>query len=151
VDLRVYTGGQTKSLKVKTVSSDSLYESMTRRTFEERATLGLQLASTGSRRDTIGVFVIGVDESGPSAKAGVEGGSHVPSINKRDARARAGEKDDSFFRSSNVARLEREVSKLKPGDDVTLRVYYNGQYKNVTVKAIRASDLSRHTHSMTII
>jgi len=151
VDLHVYTGGQTKSVKVKTVSSDSLYETFTRRNFEERATLGLQLASTGSRRDTIGVFVIGVDESGPAAKAGIEEGSRIASINNVDVRARAGDEDDSFFRSSNVSRLEREVSKVKPGEDVVLRVYYNGQFKNVTVKAIKASDLPRRNHSMTII
>ena len=47
VDLHVYANGQTKSVKVKTVSSDSLYESMARRTWEDRATLGLQLASHG--------------------------------------------------------------------------------------------------------
>jgi len=151
VDLRVYTGGQTKSVKVKTVSSDSLYASVTRRTWDERATLGLQLASTGSHRDTIGVFVIGVDEAGPAAKAGIEEGSRIASINSVDVRARPGDEDDSFFRTSNVSRLEREVSKLKPGDDATLRVYYNGQYKNVTVKAIRASDLPRRNRSMTII
>jgi S1-C subfamily serine protease len=151
VDLRVYAGGQTKSLKVKTVSSDSLYESMTRHVLEDRATLGLQLASTGSRRDTIGVFVIGVDETGPAAKAGIEEGSRIASINNVDVRARPGDEDDSFFRTSNVSRLEREVSKLKPGDDASLRVYYNGQYKNVTVKAGRASDLPRRNRSMTII
>jgi C-terminal processing protease CtpA/Prc len=151
VDLRVYAGGQTKSMKVKTVSSDSLYESMTRHTWEDRATLGLQLASTGSRRDTIGVFVIGVDETGPAAKAGIEEGSRIASINNVDVRARAGDEDDSFFRTSNVSRLEREVSKLKPGDDATLRVYYNGQFKNVTVKAVRAADLPRRNRSMTII
>ena len=138
VDLHVYANGQTKSVKVKTVSSDSLYESMARRTWEDRATLGLQLASTGSRRDTIGVFVIGVDESGPAAKAGIEEGSRIASINNVDVRARAGDEDEPMFRTSNVSRFEREVSKLKAGDDATLRIYYNGQYKSVTLKAVRA-------------
>jgi len=152
VDLRVYASGQTKSVKVKTISSDSLYETFSRRYFEDRATLGLQLASTGSRRDTLGVFVIGVDESGPAAKAGIEEGSRIASINNVDVRAsRSSDEDEMVFRTTSVSRLEREVSRLKPGDDVTLRVYFNGQYRNVTLKAMRAADLPRRNRSMTII
>jgi len=48
-------------------------------------------------------------------------------------------------------RFEREINKLKPGDDATLRVVYNGQARNVTVKVARASDLPRRRGSMTII
>lgn len=154
VDLRVYANGQTKAVKVKTVAPDDLYESTTpRRVDAERPTLGLRLASTGSPRDSIGVFVIAVDESGPAAKAGIEEGSRIASINGVDVRGKHSE-DDEFliFRSnSNIGRFEREVSKLKPGEDATLRVYYNGQMKTVTVKAARASDLPRRNRSMTII
>ena len=154
VDLRVYANGQTKAVKVKTVSPDSLYDVMpSRRADADRATLGLRLASTGSPRDSIGVFVIGVDEAGPAAKAGIEEGSRIASINGVDVRGKHSE-DDEFlvFRSnSNIGRFEREVSKLKPGEDATLRVYYNGQMKTVTVKAARVSDLPRRNHSMTII
>ncbi len=152
VDLRVYSEGQTKSVKVKTVSSDSLYQSFTWRTLEDRASLGLQLASTGSRRDTLGVFVIGVDDSGPAAKAGIEEGSRIASINNVDVRAkRATDEDEGMFRVSTVSRLEREISRLKPGDDATLRVYANGQYKTVTLKAVRAVDVSRRNGSVTIM
>jgi C-terminal processing protease CtpA/Prc len=97
------------------------------------------------------VFVIGVDEAGPAAKAGIEEGSRIASINNVDVRARAGDEDETAFRTSNVSRFEREVSKLKAGDDATLRIYYNGQYKNVTLKAVRAADLPRRNRAMTII
>jgi hypothetical protein len=40
------------------------------------------------------------------------------------------------------------VSQLKPGDNVTLRVYANGQYRDVTMKVVRAGDLPR-SHGMT--
>ncbi len=152
VDLHVYTSGQTKPVKVKTISSDSLYESLSRRTLDDRASLGLQLASTGSRRDTLGVFVLGVDENGPAAKAGIEEGSRIASINTVDVRAsHSTDEDDMMFRTSTVSRLEREISRLKPGDDATLRVYFNGQYKNVALKAARASDVSRRNRSVTIM
>ena len=152
VDLRVYANGQTKSIKVKTVDPEELAESMTRRSFDERASLGLQLASTGSRRDTLGVFVMGVDDGGPAAKAGIEEGSRIASINNVDVRKRSSSDEDEWvFRTSSVTRLEREISRVKAGDDVTLRVYYNGQYKNVTLKAVRASDLPRRNRSVTIM
>jgi C-terminal processing protease CtpA/Prc len=154
VDLRVYANGQTKAVKVKTIAPDDLYEATTpRRPDAERPTLGLRLASTGSPRDSIGVFVIGVDEAGPAAKAGIEEGSRIASINGVDVRGKHSEEDDFLiFRSnSNIGRFERELNKLKPGEDATLRVYYNGQMKTVTVKAARAGDLPRRNRSMTII
>ncbi len=153
VDLRVYANGQTKAVKVKTIAPDDLYESSTpRRADADRPTLGLRLATTGSSRDSIGVFVIGVDEGGPAAKAGIEEGSRIASINGVDVRGKPSEDDEFWvFRSSNINRLEREVSKLKPGEDATLRVYYNGQMRTVTLKAGRASDLPHRNRSMTII
>lgn len=152
VDLRVYSGGQTKSVKVKTVAPDDLYAWRAPRRADERATLGLNLAATGASRDTLGVFVMGVDDNGPAAKAGIEEGSRIASINGVDVRGkRSRDDDDMVFRTSNISRLEREVSRLKPGDDVDLRVYYNGQYRNVKTKAGRMSDLPRHGSTIRIM
>ena len=153
VDLRVYANGQTKAVKVKTVAPDDLYEASTPvRRDAERPTLGLRLATTGSARDSVGVFVIAVDDAGPAAKAGIEEGSRIASINGVDVRGKQSEDDDFFItRSTNISRFERELNKLKPGDDATLRVIFNGQARNVTMKVARASDLPRHRGSMTII
>jgi len=153
VDLRVYANGQTKAVKVKTIAPEDLYEATTPiRRDAERPTLGLRLATTGSARDSIGVFVIGVDEAGPAAKAGIEEGSRIASINGVDVRGKAVEDDEFWvFRSTNINRFEREVQKLKPGEDATLRVFYNGQARNVTVTVAKASDLPRRRGSMTII
>lgn len=152
VDLRVYSGGQFKNVKVKTVAPDDLYFSAERRTMDERATLGLRIGTTGSVRDTLGVFVMGVVDSGPAAKAGIEEGSRIASINGVDVRERRpADTDEMMIRSSGVSRLEREISRLKPGDDATLRVYYNGQYRNVTVKSARMSDLPRRGSRITIM
>lgn len=153
VDLRVYANGQTKAVKVKTIAPEDLYEiAKPARRDAERPTLGLRLATTGSARDSIGVFVIGVDEAGPAAKAGIEEGSRIASINGVDVRGKNTEDDEFWvFRSTNINRFERELNKLKPGDDAALRVYFNGQMRNVTVKVARASDLPRRRGSMTII
>jgi S1-C subfamily serine protease len=154
VDLRVYANGQWKTLKVKTVDPDELYASSAfpPRRNDDRATLGINLAVTGSPRDTIGVFVMSVDDSGPAAKAGIEEGSRIASVNGVDLRGKNSRDDDGYLlRTSNVTRLEREIARVKPGDDVDLRVYYNGQYRNVKVKAGRFSDLPRRNRSLTIM
>ncbi len=155
VSLRVYSDGHVKNVNVKTVTPDDLYAATARRSLDDRATLGLNLAVTGSARDSIGVFVLSVDDKGPAAKAGIQEGSRIASINGVDLRERASSREDDddmvMLRRSNVSRLEREVGKMKPGDDARLRVYYNGQYRDVTVKSVRMSDLPRDRHVMTIM
>ncbi len=152
VDLRVYANGQMKSVKIKTVDPDDLYETRFPRRNADRATLGLDIAVTGTSRDTLGVFVMGVEDGSPAAKAGIEEGSRIATINGVDVRGRRSSDDDEFIlRTSNVSRLEREISRLKPGDDVELRVYYNGQYKNVKLKAGSMRDLPRHGRTIRIM
>ena len=152
VELRVYASGQMKTLKVKTIAPADLAQTRSTRANDDRATLGLNLAITGSARDSLGVFVIAVDDGGPAAKAGIEEGTRIASINGVDVRATRSSEDEDFLRRTRgVSRLEREVSRLKPGEDVELRVYYNGQRRTVKMKAARASDLPRHNRSVTII
>jgi len=152
VELRVYANGQSKTVKIKTISPDDLYETRATRRDADRATLGLDLAATGNARDTLGVFVMGVEDGSPAAKAGIEEGSRIASINGVDVRGRrSNDDDDMVFRTSNISRLEREVSRVKPGDDVELRVYFNGQYHNVKMKAARMSDLPRRNRSIRIM
>ncbi|HVX40973.1 MAG TPA: PDZ domain-containing protein [Gemmatimonadaceae bacterium] len=155
VDLRVYADGHAKSVTVKTQDPEELYRPAAMRRLDDRATLGLNLAVTGSPRDSIGVFVLSVDENGPAAKAGIQEGSRIAAINGVDLREHGASKDadDDVFmlRRSNVNRLEREVANLKPGDDATLRVFYNGQYRDVKVKSARMSDLPRARRTMMIM
>ncbi|MEO7085318.1 MAG: PDZ domain-containing protein [Gemmatimonadaceae bacterium] len=151
VQLAVYANGATKTVRVKTVSPEDLYASGAVRRDDERATLGLNLAITGNSRDTLGVFVLSTDDGSPAAKAGIEEGSRIASINGVDVRGSKPSSDDGMMmRTSGVSRLEREVSKLKPGDNVDLRVYFNGQYKNVKVAAGRLSDSPHRGRTMTI-
>jgi S1-C subfamily serine protease len=150
VDLRVVANGQTKNVKVKTIAPDELNGSISRR-LDDRPTLGLNLASTGSARDTIGVFVMGVDDGGPAAKAGIEEGSRIASINGVDLKGRNTDDQDFVFRRSNVTRLGDEVSRLKPGDVADLRVYFGGQYQSVKVTVGRMGDLPHHGRSVRVI
>jgi S1-C subfamily serine protease len=155
VDLRIYAGGQTKALKVKTVSPDSLYgysSISSSRRYDERATLGINLSMTGTSRDTIGVLVMSVEDGSPAAKAGIEEGSRIATINGVDVRGKAPNRDDDdrFFRPTNLSRIEREMERMKPGDNVDLKIYYNGQFRNVKATATRLSDLPRRNRTVTI-
>ncbi len=149
VDLQIYANGQMKNVKIKTIAPEDLDDRMRR--MDDRPTLGLNLASTGSARDTIGVFVMGVEDGGPAAKAGIEEGSRIASINGVDLKGRKVEDEDYVFRRSNVTKLGDEVSRLKPGDVADLRVYYNGQYRNVKVPVGKMGDLPRHNRTVRVI
>ncbi|HYC49830.1 MAG TPA: PDZ domain-containing protein [Gemmatimonadaceae bacterium] len=145
VELRVYGGGQTRALHVKTVASDSLYRATrdAREDRDERAALGVSLGG-GSKRDTLGVLIIGLDDEGPSAKAGLEEGNRIASINGVDLRVSREDAGDEFISNAKVARLQRELEKVKAGDEVTLRVYQGaGRTRDVRIKTVPSSDLSR--------
>jgi S1-C subfamily serine protease len=154
VDLRVYGNGQTRSVKVKTVDPDSLYASERRivwNSMDDRATLGIGIASTGSKRDTLGVFIMSVDEDGPAAKAGIEEGARIASINGVDLRVAREDAGDDFVSGTRLNRLDREMGKVKPGDAVELRVYQNGQTRTVKVTTVAVTQLDRRPRNTRVM
>src|SRR5688572_26139562 len=109
----------------------------------KRAALGLQLRATGTRRDTLGVFVEAVTPKGPAESAGIIEGDRIAAINGVDLRTAAGDVEDSYTNRLAAHRLSREVQKLTPGNRVTLRVYSGGRFRDVQVTAGKASDIRR--------
>jgi hypothetical protein len=115
-----------------------------------RAALGIELRATGTRRDTLGVFVEGVTPKGPAEAAGIVEGDRIASINGVDLRTPAGDIDDSYSNGMASHRLSREIQKLTPGARVTLRVYSGGRFRDVQVVAGKASDVMRLSHRFNI-
>lgn len=148
VELRVYSGGQTRTVKVRTVSSDSLYKRSRdgRLVEEQRAALGIGLGSGGSKRDTLGVLVVWLDDQGPAAKAGMEEGNRVASINGVDLRVSREDAGDAEISGIKARRLQRELDRVKPGDSVTLRVYGEGRTRDLKLKTVAASTLRGRGH-----
>jgi hypothetical protein len=109
----------------------------------KRAALGLELRSTGTRRDTLGVFVEAVTPKGPAENAGIIEGDRIAAINGVDLRTAAADVEDSYTNGLAAHRLTREVQKLTPGNRVTLRVYSAGRFRDVQVTAGKASELMR--------
>jgi len=152
VDLRVYGGGQLRTIKVKTVDPDSLYSTARYavRAGDDHPTLGVGIGSSGSKRDTLGVFVMSVIDVGPAAKAGIEEGQRIAAINGVDLRVGREDAGDGIVSRARVNRLEREMAKVKSGDVVDLRVYANGQTRVVKVTTVAASSLPNNLHNMMI-
>lgn len=149
VELRVYRDGNTRTMRVKTVTAEELNsnnEFMTSATYSmraarDRAVLGVSLGGSGSRRDTLGILVVGITDEGPAAKAGIEEGDRVASINGVDLRVASEDAGDGQASSARINRLNREMEKVKAGDAVELRVYSGGQTRTVRVESAKASDL----------
>jgi hypothetical protein len=109
----------------------------------KRAALGLELRTTGTRRDTLGVFVEAVTPKGPAETAGIIEGDRIAAINGVDLRTQAGDTEDSYANGLAAHRLGREVQKLTPGARVNLRIYSGGRFRDVQVTAGKASDVMR--------
>ena len=109
-----------------------------------RAALGLELRPTGTRRDTLGVFVAAVTPRGPAETAGIIEGDRIAAINGIDLRSAAADVEDEYTNGVPAHRLSREVQKLTPGTRVTLRVYSAGRFRDVVVTTGRASEVLRH-------
>lgn len=142
VELRIYADGQWKTVKLTPVSPDSLMPVRMRMNgMEDRAVLGIELNSTGSKRDTLGVFIGAVHDGGPADKAGLIEGDRVASVNGTDLRVRHDDAGDDWVSGAMVTRFQRVMRSAKPGDKVELRVWSGGQSKTVQVTAAKASEL----------
>jgi serine protease Do len=150
VELRVYDDGQFRNVRVKTIAAGDLPSRRKSRQIDldDRPVLGLGLGTSGSKRDTIGIFVSGVMESGPAEKAGIFEGDRIAAINGVDVRVRSEDAGDAQIAGARIQRFRREIAKAKPGDDVELRVWSDGGYKNVRVTLGKASDYQKNRRGM---
>ncbi len=146
IDLRVLSAGQARTVKVTPVKASEL-PTEERREFNwtsedsDRAVLGVTVASTGSARDTLGVFVQSVAHDGPAEKAGIIEGDRIAAINGVSLRVAREDADDAEVGASRAERLSREVAKLKAGDAAELTVVTGGRSRTVRVTTGKASDL----------
>ena len=152
VELRVWAGGQTKTVKVKTVAMEDLpsRSRSVRRELEDRPVLGMSVSATGSRRDTLGMMVVRVTTDGPAEKAGIIEGDRIAAINGVSLRVAAEDAGDGYMSSARMNRYRRELNKVSVGEDVELRVLSGGQTKTVRVKPVKAGDLPRERGVMII-
>ena len=109
-----------------------------------RATLGLMLGGSPTKRDTLGVFVEGVAEDGPAERAGIFEGHRIAYINNVDVRASAADAGDAYLSSVGQHRLMRAMRDIAPGNTVTLRVWTGSGYRDVQVTTAKYADVFKN-------
>lgn len=109
-----------------------------------RATLGLMLGGSPTKRDTLGVFVEGVAEDGPAERAGIYEGHRIAFINNVDVRASAADAGDPYLSSVGQHRLMRVMRDLTAGNVVTLRVWTGSGYRDVQVTTAKYADVFKN-------
>jgi predicted metalloprotease with PDZ domain len=142
VTLQVWHDGASRTYKFKTVAADDLNPMLKAKIrAEERAVIGISFALTGSKRDTLGVFVNAVTEDGPAEKAGIVEGDRIAAINGVSLKLSKDDLEDGWVANSRLNRLSREVAKAKAGDVVDLTVVSGGRSRAVKVTTVKASSL----------
>ncbi len=141
-----YSDGRTECRVIRRGFGDSAFRRIAFRmdsAMEKRAALGLELRTTGTKRDTLGVFVEAVTPKGPAEAAGIVEGDRIAAINGVDLRTSAADTEDNYTNGLASHRLTREVQKLTPGTRVTLRIFSGGRFRDVQVTTGKASDVMR--------
>lgn len=148
VELRVFSGGSTRTVRVKTVPARELAQSTPRRIEtntmhmgDDRAALGISLGGSLSKRDTLGVFVVSVTPDGPADKAGIVEGDRIARINTMDLRVPGPDAGDAELSRARMRRFTQEIGKLSAGEVATLAVISGGRQRDVRVTAAKASEL----------
>jgi len=151
VALRVLEGTSRRTVSVATVSNAELARAravtlssnarVLRETIANRAALGIGVRSSGTARDTLGVFITAVTSQGPADSAGVIEGERIAAVNGVDVRVPPEDVGDERAGMARVNRFMRTIEALAPGDRVTLRVFGGGRYREVQVTAAKASDM----------
>jgi serine protease Do len=113
----------------------------------DRAAIGVT-TSSGGMRDTLGLLIQSVTAGGPADKAGIEEGNRLVSINGVNLRLSAADAGEGDMDDIANRRLIRELEKVKPGDEVDLRVWAGGQAKSIKVKTIAFEDLPSRTRTV---
>ena len=108
--------------------------------FGAKSMIGVSTSSTGER-DTLGLLVTSVTPDGPAEKAGIVEGNRIAAINGVNLRLAAADAGQDDMEGITARRLTRELGKLDPGTTVDLRIYADGQWKNVKVKTVSPDSL----------
>ena len=101
---------------------------------DARLTLGVTVSVSGGDRDTLGLLISNVDPGGVADRAGIADGNRLAAINGVSLRLAADAIGDRSAEDAVLRNLARELRDVQPGDEITLRVYAAGRFRNVMVQ-----------------
>lgn len=116
---------------------------------DARALLGIEVSLSGTDRDTLGVLVSSVVSGSPADRAGIQQRDRIAEVNGMSVRV---SREDVGRREAQEIvhrRLTRELSALRPGDAVSMRVFSRGRFRVVTLRVDEREDVESHAHPRT--
>jgi S1-C subfamily serine protease len=113
----------------------------------DRGYLGLTPRTSSGPSDTLGLLVDDVDENLPAAKAGIERGTRLVSIDGTDLRLDPRDLGDPAAEALPETRLRRILGNHKPGDEVSMVVLHDGRTDTKRV-ALAESPMARSIRSI---
>lgn len=114
-----------------------------------RAMIGVTTTSSGVR-DTLGLLIASVTPGGPAEKAGIVEGNRIASVNGVNLRLSPADAGEPDMNGLTVRRLTRELGKVQPGAEVELRIYADGNWRNVKVRTISSDSLHQRRMVRTV-
>jgi len=149
VTLRVASAGAARTVTITTVTERSLRPVAERAlagnrvafNSRPRATLGVTLGNAPSKRDTLGVLIIGLSADGPAERAGLVEGDRIARINGVDVRVPREDAGEATLSRARVERLQKVLRELEPGAEVTLSVVSAGRTRELRVTTVETSTL----------
>lgn len=114
-----------------------------------RATIGVTTTSSGVR-DTLGLLIASVTPGGPAEKAGIVEGNRIASVNGVNLRLSASDAGEPDMNGLTVRRLTRELGKVQPGAEVELRIYADGNWRNVKIRTVSSDSLHQSRTARTV-
>ena len=109
LELRVLSGSAVRTVKVTPAKGSDFMKAnesgmLWREASRDRAVIGATVASTGTVRDTIGIFVQAVTKSGPAEQAGIIEGDRIAAINGVSLRVAPADLEDGAVGAARTAR-----------------------------------------------
>jgi hypothetical protein len=101
---------------------------------DTRTSLGMTVSLSGGDRDTLGLLVSGVVPDGLADRAGIADGNRLASLNGVSLRLSAQDVGDKGAEDAILRNLARELRDAQGGDDLTLRIFAAGRFRNLTVQ-----------------
>ncbi len=146
LELRVLSGSQARTVRVTPLKGSEVMKNERREgvfsfTGADRKVLGLMIAPTGTKRDTLGMFVQSVTKGGPAEKAGIIEGDRIASINGVILKVSPEDAEDRSVGSSRVERLRSELDKLEEGKAAEIVVVSGGRSRTVRATPVKATEL----------
>lgn len=102
--------------------------------------LGFTVSTSGSERDTLGMWIAAVVPGGPADRARIQQGDRLAELNGMSLRISPEDVGRREAEELVARRFAREVQRIRRGESVRLRVYANGEFRSVTLETRRTAE-----------